>query len=159
MIKIDSIRLKVEVDYDLGNTMIEDYGTFGNEYKEGAIEHHGDRRSYKYFYPANPEYGKEDYKRVMDYEKGYWNYLYMRADATIIIYKWDNKYGTIQTITSGGIGGFETGDNHKADMEVIIDTLKNEVDDLKDNLMELGIPEVDIDAAISKLDYDKITIQ
>lgn len=161
MIKLNNIRLKVDADYDFGNTLIEDdYGTFGNEYREGAIEHtEGDRGSYKYFYPVNKEYGKEDYKLVMDYSKGYWNYLYIRADAEIALYKEGNNYGTIQTITSGGIGGLATGDNHDEDMAEIIDALKNEVDDLKDNLMELGISESEINAAISKLDYSKVTIK
>jgi len=48
-------------------------GKFSDTPEEGAILHAPeDSRTFKYFNPENPEYAKEDYKRMLAYERGEW---------------------------------------------------------------------------------------
>lgn len=76
-------------------------GKFSDTWQEGAIEHSDDPRIARYFIPTNPEYAKQDYKRMMDYERGYWSMLGVMAE----IYLKDKNYPLAR---SGGLWGIES---------------------------------------------------
>jgi hypothetical protein len=48
-------------------------GKFTNHREPGAIRHHkAGRNEYPWFVPANPEYGREDYRRACAYGRDWW---------------------------------------------------------------------------------------
>jgi len=60
---IYKIKHILDVDADLSYL-----GEPSDKWQEGAIEHSDDPGIYRYFIPANPEYGQKDYERMVDYE-------------------------------------------------------------------------------------------
>ena len=75
-----------------------------------------------------------DNERLRMLEDGAYSYLYIYAEAEVVI------GNTVQTITSGGIGGVES-DNEGA----ISEYDGEELDCLKDQLIALGFDEKEID--------------
>jgi len=56
-------------------------GKFTDKRQPGTIKHrHGDRNSCEWFLPANPEYGREDYRRACAFGKD-WEYLGITVKA------------------------------------------------------------------------------
>lgn len=100
--KIDKIRFVRDIDIDADTSHI---GEFSDTPKEGAIdrEERGDmnRGEYRYFNPANPEYAEQEYKQIMDIEKGHTSFYGVSAEALVYL------SSVRQTIQSGGLWGME----------------------------------------------------
>lgn len=106
------------------------------------------RNEYRYFNPGiNPLEGKtqserkelykyalQDYERMESLNKGNWWFIGIKAEATIII------NNVIQTISSGGLWGIESG----SDRDYIKDIEKEELNNLVEQLKELGFSESEI---------------
>lgn len=106
---------------------------------------------YRFFLPAqtgeetgNPDSPKQDWKRMEDLYKGEWSYIGIIAKAKIIL-----PSGTIQTIHSGGIWGIESDSEHS----YIKEEEQNQLADLKQDLLALGIGERAIDFAFKKIKH------
>ena len=76
-------------------------GEFSNTWEKGAIEHSNDSRMSRYFIPANPEYGQQDYEHMMDYERDHWWMIGIVAE----IYFKDKAYPIAR---SGGLWGVQS---------------------------------------------------
>jgi len=107
-----------------------------------------ERNEYRYFNPyPNPFDGKDqkekremakqakqNYKRIESLKNGNWHYIGIRAEAEI------NINGIIQNITSGGLYGIESDSGR----DYIEEIEKEELNNLKDQLKELGFSEKQI---------------
>lgn len=98
-----------------------------------------DRREFKYFEPANPEYGQQDYERMESLNNGNWSFIGIIAEATI---KVDDH---LQTVHSGGLWGIESdsGDDYIKSVE------HGELADLKNQLETMGVDVSGFDAEFS----------
>jgi len=107
--------------------------------KPGAIEVNDAGKRY-WFVPENPEYAKEDYERLLAFERGDWHFVGVFARATLEV-----NVGNVicQTIQSGGVWGTEC----DSDPDYIEEELGvDQYEELVDILKALGIPEDDIPA-------------
>lgn len=87
---------------------------------------------------------RKDYERMQAGSRGDYCYLYIRAEADIILGgKVTSQTGLIQTLTSGGLGGVESdaGDDYMADIE------REELGTLRGQLGELGFSKRAVAAA------------
>ena len=145
MKKINKITIEHIPDYDADLSWI---GTFSNKAEsEYAIKHEGDRNSYKYFNPQkgaceSKKQARKDYERIMDYDKGNWSMLGIKATAETAI---DIGQGCwkLDKITSGGLWGIES------DAETIYheEEEQNQLSELKDYLKEYGFSDEEINHA------------
>ena len=85
------------------------------------------------------KYGLQDYQRIRDLDRGEWQYIGIRAVASIVV-----GY-TVQAIESPGLWGVESdsGDDY---LKEIAD---EEIAALRRILLDLGFTESEIDAAIA----------
>lgn len=121
---------EVDVDPDLSYL-----GEFGSSRREGAIEHEpGNPRTYSYFYPANPKYGRQDYERVLAHDNGGWCHVGVVARAEVVV------SGVIQRVTSGGLWGIES----DSDPEHFEAVEKEQLEELGDVLVALGFTEGEV---------------
>lgn len=134
----------------------EDYDSFedyAEDYWEEDFEIPRCNREYSFFRPyasgekAGTEdyqkYGKQDYRRAEDYGNG-WSFIGVRCEASIEV------NGREQTIRSSGCWGIES----DSDKEYFAEVAAEEFDQLKADLIALGIPEAAIDEA--KPDFTNI---
>jgi len=98
-VKVKEVKIVVEVDTypDLSHL-----GEFSSTPKEGAIAHHRGLKAYKYFNPENPEYGQQDYERVLAHNRGEWQMIGVYAEAYLVV------NGTTQYIRTPGLWGIES---------------------------------------------------
>ena len=74
-----TVRRVVDEDPDLSHL-----GTFSDAYQDGAIEHGNERLNvYRYFIPENPEYGQQDYERMLAFDHGKWCMVGITVDISI----------------------------------------------------------------------------
>lgn len=153
---LDRIEIQVKVDYEIADTLLNmDYGKFTDKEVEGVIPHNGGRYGYKYFLPANPETGKEDYKTVLDYYRGEWCYVYVVPVAHIKTQF--NGYSISNELTSGGITT-DTNGEQKAVWDNIKGYAKEGLSELTELLLSMGFSQEDIDNCISKIQWDKLEV-
>lgn len=141
-IKINKIILKHSVDYDSDLSYL---GNFSNTAGKFAIAHDGGRNSYKYFNAENVEnmkQAKENYDRMMQYEKGAVVDFGIMAEAEISTSE-DGNIWTINHIKSGGLWGIES-DSEESYIKQIEE---EQLNDLKYILLQLGFTEDDINKA------------
>jgi hypothetical protein len=144
---IDTIQDRI---YDLESESIEEYKAHNNTAKIAHLQKRLDnlksccfdgnigRNEYRYFKPCaagekpgTPDYkkyGKQDYERAEALNNSDWCYIGIIAKAKIKV------NGCTQTITSGGLWGIES-DSGK---DYIEEEEKNQLSDLKENLLSLG---------------------
>lgn len=144
MKKINKIAIKRIPDYDADLSFL---GTFDSEKKsEFAIEHEpDDHRTHNWFNPGNAENKKDaqkDYERMMEYERGSWRMIGIRAEAETAL---DIGAGNwkIDHLTSGGLWGIEDDSEEKYIKEVEDEQLE----ELKGYLLEYGFTQEQIDSA------------
>ena len=143
MKKINKIVVKRIPDYDSDLSYL---GTFGDVAGKYAIKHNEGGRQYQYFNAVNVEnmkQARQDYDRIMQYEKGYLMDYGVIAEAEIYTSQ-NGKYWKIDKITSGGLWGLssDSGDQY------FQDEAKNQIDELKNTLLEFGFKNLEIEKAI-----------
>jgi len=125
------------------------------------------RREYRYFNgpvenykgetPENiRKYVRQDYERMESANRGDWCFIGIRADAKIGIpeayrrvHPLDPGSMTVQTVTSGGLWGIES----DSDDGHIQETEKEELSDLKNQLLALGFSKRAISAAFKNVEH------
>jgi len=125
---------------------------------------HWNRREYRYFNssfnyvtkdgkPADgltPEdvrkYVRQDYERMESLNAGYWGFIGIRADAKVQL-----TGDLTQKITSGGLWGIES-DSDDGHLE---ETEKEELSDLKTQLLALGFSKRAISTAFKNVEHEE----
>ncbi len=146
--RITSISIQRIPDYDEDHDYL---GRFSNTPNEYAVEHNGDRGTYKYFNAENVENMKQarkNYNRIMRFENGELSSLGIKAFANI-----QTGYGSegswlCNTIHSGGLWGFDS-DYDEAELK---EQEKEQLADIKEVLAALGFTKKQIDSAPIKYD-------
>ena len=113
------------------------------------------RNEYRYFNPSSnyqgetPEntikYVRQDYERMESLNRGDWCFVGIRADAT---YSTGNQYAPIQSITSGGVWGFES-DMGEKEFE---SEEENALSELREQLKAIGFSSRAITAAFKNVE-------
>jgi hypothetical protein len=121
-----------------------------DEQKENVSIHHeysgfkpyagGEEVGTKEYY----EYGMQDYKRMVAYNRNEWCYIGVYAKATVETSQ-NGKEWLINGITSGGVWGIES--DSADEIKQVID---DEKEVLKQTLLEFGFTESEINDAFSK---------
>jgi len=129
---------KIIIEYIPDNDADLDYlGKFSNEPSKFAVKHEPiNRNEYKYFNADNVDnmkHAKENYKRMMDYEKGNFSIYGVKATAEIYTEAGQGSW-LINKISSGGLWRLESDGGEENFKEVEAEQL----DDLKDVLLALG---------------------
>lgn len=136
--RIESVKVRHMVDDNPDTSYL---GEYSSHDADDAIdrEERGDmnRGEYRYFIPANPEYGEQDYDRMESLNRGEWCYLGIRAEAEVIV------NGTVQRITSGGLWGIES----DSDKEYFAEVATEQLAELRGILAEMGFSERQLNAA------------
>lgn len=111
-------------------------------------------REYRYFVPDNTgeeprsrnfkKYGRQNYKRAEDYNRGEWSMLGITTKARILVPDKFNKYCMTQRITGGSSWGIES-DSEESYME---ETARECLSELEDQLASFGFSPEAIKAAI-----------
>ncbi|RTL06167.1 hypothetical protein EKK58_06005 [Candidatus Dependentiae bacterium] len=146
--KIKHIKIIRGVDYDAD---LSDYGKFSNSEGEYSIKHNGGNNSYRYFNAENVynmEEARENYERVMSYERGEWYSMYIKAEATLYTSCHENSW-LINKIHSGGVYGYES----DGDEDYLKDEENSQLNELKDVLLTLGFTDDEIKNAEVIRDY------
>lgn len=147
--KISKIVVKRIPDYDSDLSYL---GTFSDTKGKYGIEHteaSQPTRSYKYFNADNVENMKEarqNYNRIMDYEKGNIIDYGVMAEAEIMTQKEGNDYWKIDHITSGGLWGLSSDSGN----QYFQDEAKNQLAELAETLAEFGFTQKEIKQAIKQ---------
>lgn len=146
MKKINKISIVHKLDT---NPDLDWIGTFDNEAKHPfAIdrEQRGDmeRGQYRYFNPQEgacetKEQAEQNYRRIMEFERGDWHMLGISAQAEIATSE-NGATWTINTIRSGGLWGVES-DSDEATLNEIG---SEQLEELTDILIELGFSKDEI---------------
>lgn len=125
------------------------HGTFRTILDDGDFDHdpvpnddyHGGRAyepgKYRYFNPANPEYGRADFERMEAYNNDGWGMVGVYAEASITV------AGLIQTVQSGGLWGIES----DSDPSYFAEIEKEQLSELVTVLEKLGFERTAIDEA------------
>ncbi|KKN24723.1 hypothetical protein LCGC14_0892260, partial [marine sediment metagenome] len=138
-------------------------GDFGREAKsEFAIDHHeaqgigeyAPKRTFQYFNPGsidkgnsaaeNRKYAKQDYERMMAYERQGWCMVGVRAEAQTMVSLNGNNSWKLDKLTSGGLWGVES-DASPADFQEIAD---EQLSELADILLAYGFSKQQVSRAI-----------
>ena len=130
---IKNILIKKEIDADADLSYL---GEFSSNPCKLAIETNLGSNYYPYFNPTNATNKKEanqDFDRIMSYENGNWCMVSIIAEAEIHIQH--NGYSRIHHITSAGLYGIES----DSDNSYFIDIAKQELADLKENLITFNV--------------------
>jgi hypothetical protein len=117
----------------LGTYTVEDSDTTIDRKEKGHLR----RGQFCYFEPANPEYADADYERAEAFNNSQWNYVGVQAVATI------ETNGLRNKLTSGGLWGIES----DSATEYFAEVGAEEVEALRDVLMELGFTAAEIEQA------------
>jgi hypothetical protein len=153
MIKLEKIRIVKVIDSDPDLSHL---GEYSDTPKPGAIdrEKEGDleRGEYRYFNPGN--YDPSDpnkrenallvYRRYEDYNRGEWGCIGIKAEADVLIQTPTmkiNKCWISKEFGSGGLWGIESDSGPDYFKEVVLE----ELEELKEILKEIGIPEKEIE--------------
>ena len=131
--------------------IVRQYGDFWENLTEEQKENIRTRSSeYRGFLPSAgdekvgsecyQQYGMQDYKRVLKYERNEWEYeqFYIEAEITV--------NDTIQYIRSGGLSGIES-DINGSDMN---SDISDECNSLRRILEELGFKKLELDNAFQQ---------
>jgi hypothetical protein len=94
------------------------------------------------------KYVRQDYDRMESANRGNWCYLGIRADAEISIGSGPG-YATLQRITSGGLWGIES----DSDKECFAEEERNQLADLREQLIALGFSRRAIAAAFKNVEH------
>lgn len=108
------------------------------EERSKVIKEHGNLKA------ADMHYAKQDYERMESLNNGNWCFLGIIAKAKILVPA--GNYSQLQTITSGGLWGIESDSGD----EYIREEAQNQLSDLKDQLLALGIGKRAIEYAIKQ---------
>ena len=142
MKKINRIIIKHPIDSDPDLSWL---GEFSNEKGEFAIEHDlSDSNTFNYFNADNVEnmrQAKQNYERMIDYDKSNWGMIGIKAEAEIAT--GTKGWQLLNTITSGGLWGMET----DCDDDIIEGIENEQLDELKDVLRKLGFSKLQIEKA------------
>ena len=144
--KISKIVVKRIPDYDSDLSYL---GTFGKDKGRFGIEHSSDPQQYPYFNADNVENMKEarqNYDRIMQYEKGNIMDCGVMAEAEIMTQKEGNDYWKIDHITSGGLWGLSSDSGN----QYFQDEAKNQLAELAETLAEFGFSQKEIKQAIKQ---------
>lgn len=141
MKKIEKIIIQHMPDNDADLSHL---GEFSDEAKAGAIDHHErdgiTRNMLKYFNPQDPEHAEADYIRMIEYDRGNWYMLGIKAVAEIRTSD-DGKTWSINRISSGGLWGIESDGGPFNEIEA------EQRDELEDILKNLGFTAKEIKEA------------
>lgn len=141
--KIEKIEIKRIHD---PHTDLSYLGEFSDTEGEFAIEHHGERGTYKYFNAdnvENMEQAKQNYERMMKYEHGDLADYGVRAEAEVHTSVDGGGNWLINNLTSGGIWG-NPSDASESEFKSLENT---ELDELKKVLKAFGFSEDEIEKA------------
>lgn len=108
----------------------------------------GEDERREYWRRTMQDNARKDYERMQAGSRGDYCYLYIRAEADIIIGgKVTSQTGLIQTLTSGGLSGVESdaGDDYMADIE------REELGTLRGQLVDLGFSRRAVAAAFKDI--------
>lgn len=115
-------------------------GKFTDKWEKNAIEHNGDRGTYKYFVPANtaeqtgsPDSVEQDHKRLASYGES-WSMIGIRATVVLEIPMPGGDY-QLQGIESSGLWGIESDSDEQYFKEVFAEQCA----ELVEMLTALGI--------------------
>ena len=86
---------------------------------------------------GNPESVEQDYQRLESYNRGDWEMVCVRVKA--VINTSQSGYGRTHTFRSPGIWGVESDSDKAHFAEMALD----ELDSLRDDLLELGVDDLD----------------
>ena len=134
--RIDSIKIEMEHDASCYH-ILEDLGTWSDTAKEGAIDVNPNDYAgyYRYFNPANPEYGKQDLARMHAYERGDWDVHGISAVAVVSYPEDKRPTRRLATFNSSGICGVES----DSDASYIHDLAEEQLADLRAHLAVFGV--------------------
>ena len=140
MNKITEITNKRDVDECPDTSHL---GKYVSTPEAGAIDRkaRGDigRGEYRYFVPANPEYGEDDYQRSESLNRGDWCFMGVYAVATV---SRPVPHGfRLESLQSGGLWGIESDSGDEYFMEVA----RDELEDLRAHLDAFGVDTSDFD--------------
>ena len=141
MKRIEKITIERIPDYD---SQLDYLGTFSDEAGEFAVKHEGERGQYAYFNADNVEnmkQAKQNYDRVMQYEKG--NILDYGVKATAEITTGNKNWRLLNKISSGGLWGMSS-DTDDSEFE---SEEQNQLDELTDVLIDFGFTKQEVKAA------------
>src|SRR4051812_18378841 len=93
-------------------------GEYSNTPKEGAIETGRSGRYYKYFNPANPEYGQQEFELMEKYERGDICSMGCWAEAEVSHPIEPKGHRRLETLSSAGLWGIES-DSDKASLKEV----------------------------------------
>lgn len=153
--RIDKVIIKRLIDESGTPDHLGKYsGTPGDPDKTIDRQTIGDWRpgDYRYFIAANgpedtgnPESVDQDYKRMEAGMAGEWHLVGVRAEAEVTL-----AGNTVQILTSGGLWGIES----DSDASYFAEVEKEELDNLKSELLAAGFAEADIVAAFEKAEHE-----
>ena len=150
MKRISSITIERKPDYDADLSFL---GTFDNEPKDKfAIEHEPNNpRVFHWFNPQpgtveTKEQAQQVYERMMGYENGQWGMIGIRAKAEIQTSEGGNSW-FCNDVESGGLWGIDD-DSEESYLKEIE---REQLDELKDVLLELGFTKEEIDKAVKEM--------
>ena len=150
MKKIEKITIKRMIDE---NPDLDYLGKFSDKAGEYAIKHsEGSANLYQYFNAENVDnmkQAKENYNRIMEYEKGNLCDYGIKAVAEIRTSQDEGNTWLINSISSGGLWGLSSDGTE----EDFIQEGSNQLEDLKDVLLELGFEKKEIEAVKVERDF------
>lgn len=143
MKKIEKIEVKKIPDYDSDLSYL---GVFSNTPGEFSVKHNGGSREYAYFNAdnvENMEQARQNYDRIMQYDKGFLMDYGVMAEARILTSK-DGSYWKTDKITSSGLWGMSS-DNSPEEFKA---EANNQLGKLAETLKEFGFKPKEIKGAI-----------
>lgn len=91
---------------------------------------------------TDENYAKQDFERMEALNRGDWSYIGIIAKAEIV-----SPHGTCQTIHSGGLWGIES----DSDAKYLVEVENEQLDELKNELLSLGLGERAIERAFQNV--------
>ncbi len=118
-------------------------GEFASEPGEFAIAHNGGINEHPWFNADNVEdmeQAQQNYDRIMQFERGEVQHVGIQAKAELQV------NGVLTTIESSGLWGIES----DSDDSYIIGIEQEQVDELKEMLLELGFSQKEVTQVVQK---------
>lgn len=121
------LRARILNDDD-GWSLHGDYlGEFTDQWAPGAIRHSDSRGAvFKWFVPANPEYGRQDYARACDFGNG-WSFVGIEVTA----------YRSGVQLGSASLWGIESDSGDEYFTEQALELAEEAISEARDNLIRL----------------------
>jgi hypothetical protein len=130
-LEVTSVKLQWKLDESPDLSWI---GEYSNTPKEGAISTGRSGRHYRWFNPANPEYGQAEFERMEGYENGNWQVLGIVATAEIA-YDIGGGSKRLERLSSGGLWGIDS----DSDQGYLKEVEQEQLEDLSSHLGHFGI--------------------